>query len=116
MEKEFKKYFREQAIRETILKYLFVKSLEEEYDFERIAFTYRINPEIIIKAYNGLNKEESSNIENEIIEKINKGEIDLKHEAARWHKQGLKESQLTEQAVKGQKVLKARQEKEEETK
>ena len=108
--KALKAFLREKINREIILKYLFVKSIEEEYGDEYIQTKYRIKPERIRRDYNALNKTEIENMEQEIIAKIEAGEINLNSEAIRWHRESLQSMRASEIGKKGQAAWKAKRE------
>ena len=82
-------YLRELIIKEAVLKYLFVKSMENKYNDEYLNMKYRINTKNIREEYDVIGKERRAGIEKELRAKIEAGEIDLDKEAARWHREAL---------------------------
>ena len=107
-----KKFLREKISREIILKYLFLKSLEGDYEDEYIKTKYRINPGKIRRDYSLLDKNEIACMENEITARIQAGEIDLHSETVRWHRESLQSLYASERGKKGQEALKAKREEE----
>ena len=95
-----KKYIREQAMKEVIMKYLFIKRMQDKYGLDYINKLYKINSQSIIYMYNSLDKEEVKNIEEQILAQIDNGDIDLETEAARWHREGLKRERNEDQEEK----------------
>ena len=89
-EKSVKDYMRKLVNKDIITKYLFIKTLEENYGDEYIKTIYRINPLAIRGAYNAIDEKERSELEAEIQESIAKGEIDLTEEAKKWHRESFK--------------------------
>ena len=100
-----KNFLREKIDREIILKYLFIKSIEEKYEDEYIETKYRIKPGKIRRDYNALDKDKIGNIEKEILAKIEAGEINLNFEAVRWHRESLQTMYASERGKKGQEAL-----------
>ncbi len=82
-------YLREIINKEIIMKYLFIKSMEEDYGDEYLTRKYRINVSLIRKSYDKLKPDERDRIQRDIETKIVNGEIDLSREAVRWHKEEL---------------------------
>ncbi len=82
-------YLKEMVNKEIIMKYLFIKSMEGNYDDKYIARKYKINVASTRIQYNSLSQDEKSKIERDIKAKIENGEIDLHEEAVRWHREGL---------------------------
>ena len=83
------KFLREEADKEIITKYMFIKSKEEKYSDEYIKAKYRINPETIRNLYNGIDENERLKLESIIKKQIEAGEKDLDKLAAIWHRQAL---------------------------
>ena len=88
--KSVKDYFRLKASEEIVKKYLFLKTLEENYDNEYIKINYRINPLTIQMMYDSLNEDERKAIEAILKKQIEENEIDLKEEAKKWHRNASK--------------------------
>ena len=84
-----RKFLSEEANKEIITKYMFIKSKEEKYSDEYIKAKYRINPATIRNLYNGIDEEERAKIESIIKKQIEAGEKDLDKLAAIWHRQAL---------------------------
>lgn len=85
-----KEFIKQKAYRDIIIKYMFVKSMEKQYSDKYIDMKYKLNSAIIRKKYELLEESYRESVENSILEQINSGKIDLRSEAAAWHKAALK--------------------------
>lgn len=91
-----REFLREKVYREVIMKYLFIKTLEEKYDDEYIRTIYRINASAIRGEYNALSEDERKQLESNIRKQIESGEINLNKEAINWHRQSLHAKHMSE--------------------
>ena len=91
-----KKFLREKVNRDVIMKYLFIKTIEKDYDHEYIKTMYRINASAIIEKYNKLSEDERKELETTIRKQIEVGEIDLNKEAVNWHRESLHAKHISE--------------------
>ena len=82
-------FLREKVNKEIVMKYMFIKSMEEFYDDEYLSIKYRINVSLIRENYDKLKPDERDRIQRDIETKIVNGEIDLSREVVRWHKEEL---------------------------
>ena len=103
-------FLKEKINREIILKYLFIKSIEEKFEDEYIQAKYRINPKKIRREYNSLDKEKIASMEKDLRAKIEEKIIDLDSEAVRWHRESFQSPRSSETGKKGQEALKAKRE------
>lgn len=110
-------FLREKLYRDVVMKYVFIKAMEEKYDDEYLDRMYRINCRNIREKYNIIPEEERSRIENDIRKQIDAGEIDLSKEAVNWHREGLMKYQnekgLEIASIKGNEVKRSKIEGEE---
>ena len=99
------KFLREEANKEIITKYMFIKSKEEKYSDEYINAKYRINPATIRNLYNKIDQNERLKLESILKKQIESGEKDLDELAAIWHRQALmsaKKGQANKKENKGE--------------
>ena len=94
--KEMRDLIRDSAVREIVMKYLFIKTIEDTHGDEYIKTMYRINSSLIRQAYNALGKEEREEMEKIVKEQIELGEVDLNKEAINWHRQSVKKEVIGE--------------------
>lgn len=91
-----REFLKEQINRDVIMKYLFIKTIEKDYDDEYIKTMYRINASDIRGKYNALSETERKSLESKIKKQIEAGEINLNEEVVNWHRESLKASYLRE--------------------
>ncbi len=80
----------QEVCKDVVMKYIFIKSIEESYDDEYIYKMYGLRPLMIKERYKSLEKDERVKMEKNIREKIEAGEIDLSQEAEKWNRKKLK--------------------------
>lgn len=94
-------FLREKVNRDIIIKYLFIKNNEGQYDDQYIKRTYGITPFTIRELYKGLNEDERRKVEEKVTEEMETGEINLEKEAENWQREALKKQHLREKNEKG---------------
>lgn len=82
---------REKVSRDIIMKYLFIKTIDENHGDEYIKTKYRINAFKIRSLYKALDETEREKLEKEIKAQIEVGEINLEQEAINWHREALRQ-------------------------
>ena len=88
---DIREYLREKVSRDIIMKYLFIKTIDENHGDEYIKTKYRINAFKIRSLYKALDESEKERLEKEIKEQIESGEIDLEQQAVNWHREALRQ-------------------------
>lgn len=91
-----REFLREKVNKDIVLKYLFIKEMEKDFDDEYIDRMYRIDTTRIRKMYEDIEGKDRDKIEKDILSQIKTGEIDLNREAVNWHREGLKRAHIKE--------------------
>ncbi len=87
--KSMRGLLREKTNRDVVIKYMFIKAMEERCDDKYLDMMYRINCKNIRLRYSLLTEDERTKIENDIKNQIVAGEVNLSEEAVKWHREGL---------------------------
>ena len=102
---DMRAYLREKVSRDIIMKYLFIKTIDENYGDEYIKTKYRINAFTIRSLYKALDENERQKLEEEIKEQIESGEIVLEQEAVKWHREALRQEKNIDNDRKEEKGI-----------
>ena len=91
-----REFLREKVNKDIVLKYLFIKQMEKDFDDEYLDRMYRIDTTRIRKMYDDIEGKDRDKIEKDIVGQIKSGEINLSKEAVNWHREGLKKAYIKE--------------------
>ncbi len=95
-EQSMREFLKEKVYYDVIMKYMFIKSMEDRFDDEYLDRMYRINTSRVRGVYKEIGEKEREKIEEKIRMQIEAGEIDLNKEVVRWHREALKRENMIE--------------------